>query len=141
MRTIYTDQETEKILEKIKDNNPQFNLSSFIKGRLSEYNGEEEEMSVSKLDHDITQAELQLQQAQEQLNYAKDRKIQFLATKKMHEEKQLNEAKILTSTILKYYAIPETQAFQIAEEYIESGTRISITKFLDDKGFKEKFRK
>jgi len=133
MAHIYEDEQTRRYLEDLKDKNPDFNLSKFVKQALKDYSGFDEDISIDKINHELTQAQHDLKKAQDRIEYLTNQKIKFLANERVQSDKKEQDLAESTARILKYCDVSETKAEELAEEYYTHPHK-SITKFLDEKG-------
>ena len=133
MAHIYEDEQTRRYLEDIKDNNPDFILSKFVKEALKDYSGFNEDIGIDKINHELTQAQHDLKKAQDRIEYLTNQKIKFLANERVQSDKKEQDLAESTARILKYCDVSETKAEELAEEYYTHPYK-SITKFLDEKG-------
>ena len=133
MAHIYEDEQTRRYLEDIKDNNPDFILSKFVKEALKDYSGFNENIGIDKINHELTQAQHDLKKAQDRIEYLTNQKIKFLANERVQSDKKEQDLAESTARILKYCDVSETKAEELAEEYYTHPYK-SITKFLDEKG-------
>lgn len=138
MAHIYTDEQTNRYLDELKEKNPDFNLSKFVKQALKEFSGFEENIDISKIEHDIVQAKHDLEKAKDKMAFLENQKIKFLANQKVQVDRKEQEISETTARIIKYCDISEKEAEELAEDYFHNHPHKSITKFLDEKGVKMK---
>jgi|10_taG_2_1085330.scaffolds.fasta_scaffold04011_5 septal ring factor EnvC (AmiA/AmiB activator) len=133
MAHIYEDEQTRRYLEDLKDKNPDFNLSKFVKQALKDYSGFDEDISIDKINHELTQAQHDLKKAQDRIEYLNNQKIKFLANERVQSDKKNQDLAESTARILKYCDVSEKEAEELAKDYYNHPNK-SITNFLDEKG-------
>ena len=134
MAHIYTDKQTNRYLEDLKEKNPEFNLSKFVKQKLKEFSGFEENIDINKIEHEIVQAKHDLEKAKDKMAFLENQKIKFLANQKVQADRKEQELSETTARILKYCDVSETKAEELAEDYFHNYPHKSITNFLDEQG-------
>jgi hypothetical protein len=92
MRSIYTDEETEKFIRKIKEKDPEFNLSSWFKIKILDYGGGTEK-SIVELSNKLEEAKIKESEAQAQQEYFRQ-KIAQLQLIQNDEQSKLEHEKI-----------------------------------------------
>jgi hypothetical protein len=93
MRSIYTDYETEKYIRKIKEKDPEFNLSSWFKVKISEYGGGNEQ-SIVELSNKLEEAKIKEAEALAQQEYFRQ-KISQLQLLRNNEQVKLEYEKTI----------------------------------------------
>ena len=93
MRSIYTDYETEKYIRKIKEKDPEFNLSSLFKVKISEYGGGNEQ-SIVELSNKVEEAKIKEAEALAQQEYLRQ-KISQLQLLRNNEQVKLEYEKTI----------------------------------------------
>jgi hypothetical protein len=93
MRSIYTDYETEKYIRKIKEKDPEFNLSSWFKVKISEYGGGNEQ-SIVELSNKLEEAKIKEAEALAQQEYLRQ-KISQLQLLRNNEQVKLEYEKTI----------------------------------------------
>ena len=138
MPQIYCDNQTLKYISELRDKNPDFNLSKFVKQSLKEYSGFEDNIDIDRINHELTQAQHDLKKSQDRIEYLNNQKIKFLANERVQSDKKEQELAESTARILKYCDVSEKEAEELAEDYYNHPDK-SITNFLDEKGVELKY--
>lgn len=92
MKSIYTDTETDKFIRKIKEKDPEFNLSSWFKIKILEYGGGNEE-SLLELSNKLEESKIKELESQAQQEYLRQ-KIAQLQLIQNNEQSKLEHEKI-----------------------------------------------
>lgn len=138
MAQIYCDTQTLTYISELREKNPDFNLSKFVKQSLKEYSGFEDNIDIDRINHELTQAQHDFKKSQDRIDYLENQKIIFIANKKIEHDKKEQDMMETTNSIMKYYDMSEKEAEELALEYYQN-PNISITKFLDGKGLEMKY--
>lgn len=134
--TIYLDNDTRELLKLHKQQNPEFNLSSFIQKMIKEYSLESDDIDITRVDYDISQCELEIEKLERKITYLKERKKAVLEKRAREKDEAEELIQEYAESIVKYCVIKTKDAYPLAVEYFKVRHEKTLTKFLDDKNIK-----
>tara|TARA_R100000687_G_C6341274_1_gene114345 strand:+ start:36 stop:599 length:564 start_codon:yes stop_codon:yes gene_type:complete len=147
MRSIYTDQETEKFIRKIKEKDPEFNLSSWFKINILSFGGGNEK-SIVELSNKLEESKIKESEALAQQEYFRQKiaQLQLIQTTEQSklehekirgEEKRKGKKKNFLIYAPELFKLTKKELKDYPEEFSLSDYD-TITDFLKDKGKKMK---
>lgn len=148
-RTIYIDEETKEIEEKILKKDPQFNFSHLYKQAIlgSHEQGlkglkksiEQDELQLEILKKSIKQQKEELEELEQELE---QKETEQKETKAREESLYKQRVKQFIENCKDYYGLNKEKAEELIEEFIEAfyikKTVPSLYEFMELKGIKEK---
>jgi|TARA_R100000501_G_C2521671_1_gene48639 hypothetical protein len=138
MISIYTDKETDKLIEQLKEENDGFNASAIFKSALKELGGSSNTIDIDEINHKLSQTHLEREKIDVKINYLQKKQSQFLLNQKKSQHQKESDIKDLILKIKQYYEVTNKEALEYSEEYVNKDLTCSITSFLDKKGAKMK---
>lgn len=97
-KTFYCDKETHILIEEARKNNPEFNLSNFIKKCLKDVSGESKKMDIDYIQSNINKFKLDKEKIQEDIDYWESQKVKYYQDKEQEELKKREQEEQLTLT-------------------------------------------
>ena len=141
MRSIYTDHETEKFITELKEKDPEFNLSSFVKVKLFENTTDSE--SIVDLSNKLEEAKIKQAEAQAEQEYIRQ-KIAEVELKQNKEQSSLEQEKKRIDYQIKdrkrNFIIYAPELFKLTKKELENYSQefsmqdVDIKEFLLKKG-------
>lgn len=135
MATIYLDTQTQSMIDQIRQDNPEFNLSGFIRNCLKEHTDFDESMPLDKINHLIEQKKLDLDKVEKEIEYYENMKINTLAADKMKLEQDHKNYMENVSRAIKYFNIDQNKAGILVKDFQSKRRRISLVQYMMDKGY------
>ena len=129
-KIVYFDDEMSRMYSEIKDNNPDFNFSGFVKKIMKVYNLDGEKIDLEKIQHTIKNLDLDIEKLQEKKRYLLA-KIKEDKENKTHE-KDLKQKDIeyFTSSFKKYFDFNDVQAEEYANKYWDVQSEVGYDEFV-----------
>lgn len=93
LKTIYMGMESIDVFNKIKEQEPNFNLSNFTRQALAKYH-EGTILDLAEIEKKKNDIDLKIQELQNQKKYWDDKTIEYFATQKRIEEQEKERQKV-----------------------------------------------
>jgi len=87
-KTIYTDFETEEIIKKVRDKEPNFNLSDFVRLALIEKSGHKTQLDEVTINKNILDSKNSLVKAQSDISFWESRLQDFLVQQEVNRREE-----------------------------------------------------
>ena len=145
--TIYLDDESSDLLDKLKEKEPKFNISQFVQNSIKNVNPRLDEPERIKLEWETLEVDLInvknkidfLKEQERKLRVEQEAKEQ---TKREEEIRMLRKREILLvgykNSLKNFLDVSENKINEIAEEYNNSNKQDSLLEFAQLKGYKLK---